>query len=371
MISLASNTSETFPVFPPTSIPEATATTERPTTARRYGGRYTVTLIPGDGIGQELAWAVKEVFKAADVPVEFEQYNVSGLTDKDDHHYIESVESLRRNKIGLKGSLYTPIYKTSPASFNVSMRKELDMYASLSLVKNVPGVKSRLNNVDIAIIRENTEGEYSGLEHESVPGVVESLKIITRAKTERLARFAFDFAVKNNRKKVTIIHKANIMKLTDGLFLRTCREVAKEYAHHNIEVNDMIVDNTAMQLVSRPQQFDVMVMPNLYGNIISNVGAGLIGGAALIPGCNIGSEYAIFEPGCRNIAMDIQDQNTANPTAMLLSAVLMLRQLNLDEYADRINKAIFNTIGSGTAKTPDMGGNSSTREFTEAIINAL
>lgn len=368
MISLISNNPEPF-VNVPTAIPEATIIAERASACRKYGGRYTVTLIPGDGIGQEVANSVKEVFMAANVPVEFEQYNVSGLSEEDDL-FKESVESLRRNKVGLKGSIFTPIFKAG-GSFNVSIRKELDMFASVSLVKNVPGVDSRLQNIDIAVIRENTEGEYSGLEHESVPGVVESLKIITRAKTERLARFAFDFAVKNNRKKVTIIHKANIMKLTDGLFLRTCREVAKEYAHHNIEVNDMIVDNTAMQLVSRPQQFDVMVMPNLYGNIISNVGAGLIGGASLIPGCNIGSEYCIFEPGCRNLSLSEQDKNTANPTAMLLSAVLMLRQLNLDEYADRIANAIYSTISSGAVKTSDIGGNSSTREFTDAIINAL
>ncbi|OAD07424.1 isocitrate dehydrogenase NAD-dependent subunit 1 [Mucor lusitanicus CBS 277.49] len=338
---------------------------------KKYGGKYTVTMIPGDGIGQEIAMSVKDVFKAANVPVEFEQYDVSGLTSEDDKLYQESIESLRRNKVGIKGTLFTPTSKLGHKSFNVTMRKDLDMYASLSLCKNVPGVESRLSNVDIAIIRENTEGEYSGLEHQSVPGVVESLKIITRAKTERIARFAFDFAVKNNRKKVTIIHKANIMKLADGLFLRTCRDVAKEYAHHNIEVNDMIVDNTAMQLVSRPQQFDVMVMPNLYGNIVSNVGAGLIGGPGLIPGCNIGREFAMFEPGCRHVALDIQNQNSANPTAMLLSSVMMLRHLNLDEHANRISSAVYDTINTGKARTVDIGGTSTTKEFTSAVIAQL
>ncbi|KAI7864590.1 isocitrate dehydrogenase, NAD-dependent [Spinellus fusiger] len=338
---------------------------------KKYGGKYTVTLIPGDGIGQELASSLKDVFKAANVPVEFEQYDVSGLTSSDDALFQESLASLRRNKVGIKGVMFTPTSMLGHKSFNVTMRKDLDMYASLSLCKNVPGVPSRLSNVDIAIIRENTEGEYSGLEHQPVPGVVESLKIVTRTKTERIARFAFDFAVKNNRKKVTIVHKANIMKLADGLFLRTCREVAKEYKHHGIEYNDMIVDNTAMQLVSRPQQFDVMVMPNLYGNIVSNVGAGLIGSPGIIPGCNIGREYAIFEPGCRHVGLDLQDKNAANPTAMLLSSVMMLRHLNLYEHANRISNAVYETIQSGSARTADIGGKHTTKEFTAAVINKL
>ncbi|KAG2199046.1 hypothetical protein INT46_001843 [Mucor plumbeus] len=361
--SFASQTSTTIPTPAPVE--------QKSIFPKKYGGKYTVTMIPGDGIGQEIAMSVKDVFKAANVPVEFEQYDVSGLTSEDDKLYQESIDSLRRNKVGIKGTLFTPTSKLGHKSFNVTMRKDLDMYASLSLCKNVPGVQSRLSDVDIAIIRENTEGEYSGLEHQSVPGVVESLKIITRVKTERIARFAFDFAVKNNRKKVTIIHKANIMKLADGLFLRTCRDVAKEYAHHDIEVNDMIVDNTAMQLVSRPQQFDVMVMPNLYGNIVSNVGAGLIGGPGLIPGCNIGREFAMFEPGCRHVALDIQNQNSANPTAMLLSSVMMLRHLNLDEHANRISSAVYDTIGSNTAKTVDIGGTSTLKEFTAAVISKL
>lgn len=362
--------SRAFATQAPT-IPTPAPVEQKTIVPKKYGGKYTVTMIPGDGIGQEIAMSVKDIFKAANVPVEFEQYDVSGLTSEDDKLYQESIESLRRNKVGIKGTLYTPTSKLGHKSFNVTMRKELDMYASLSLCKNVPGVPSRLHDVDIAIIRENTEGEYSGLEHQSVPGVVESLKIITRTKTERIARFAFDFAIKNNRKKVTIIHKANIMKLADGLFLRTCREVAKEYAHHDLIVNDMIVDNTAMQLVSRPQQFDVMVMPNLYGNIVSNVGAGLIGGPGLIPGCNIGREFAMFEPGCRHVALDIQNQNSANPTAMILSSVMMLRHLNLDEYANRISSAVYGTISTGTAKTVDMGGNSTLKEFTNAVISKL
>ncbi|ORZ17139.1 isocitrate dehydrogenase, NAD-dependent [Absidia repens] len=354
-----------------TSIPTPAPVEQKTINPKKYGGKYTVTLIPGDGVGQETAASLKDVFKAANVPVEFEQYDVSGLTSEDEDLFQESLASLRRNKVGIKGTLFTPTSRLGHKSFNVTMRKDLDIYASLSLCKNVPGVESRLSNVDIAIIRENTEGEYSGLEHQSVPGVVESLKIITRAKTERIARFAFDFAVKNNRQKVTAVHKANIMKLADGLFLRTCRDVAKEYEHHGIQFNDMIVDNTAMQLVSRPQQFDVMVMPNLYGNIVSNVGAGLVGGPGLIPGCNIGREYAMFEPGCRHVGMDLLNKNAANPTALLLSSVMMLRHLNLDEYAARISNAVYETIETGAARTVDMGGKDTTREFTAAVMSKL
>jgi isocitrate dehydrogenase (NAD+) len=209
------------------------------------------------------------------------------------------------------------------------MRQQLDIYASVVLCKSLPGFPTRHDNVDFAIIRENTEGEYSGLEHQSFPGVVESLKVSTRAKAERICRFAFDFALKNDRKKVTCVHKANIMKLGDGLFLNTFRRVAKEYESSGITANDMIVDNTSMQLVAKPQQFDVMVMPNLYGAIVSNIGAALVGGPGIVPGCNVGRDYALFEPGCRHVAKDIMNTNKANPAAMILSATMMLRHLGL------------------------------------------
>ncbi|KAJ1930479.1 isocitrate dehydrogenase (NAD(+)) idh1 [Tieghemiomyces parasiticus] len=336
----------------------------------KYGGKYTVTLIPGDGIGQETATSVKDIFKAATVPVEWEQYDVSGFAGPEDTQLLQGVESLHRNKVGLKGILYTPI-RMGNASLNVSMRKDLDIYASVALIKHIPGYPTRHENVDFAIIRENTEGEYSGLEHQSVPGVVESLKIITRTKTERIARFAFDFALRNGRKKVTCVHKANIMKLGDGLFLNTCRRVAEEYKSTGIQFNDMIVDNTAMQLVSKPQQFDVMVMPNLYGNIVSNIGAALVGGPGIIPGCNIGREYAIFEPGCRHVAKDIEGSNTANPSSLILSSVMMLRHLNLHDHANLIYNAVYKTIQEGTSKTPDMGGSGSTTDFTKAVIRNL
>ena len=213
------------------------------------------------------------------------------------------------------------------------------------LIKNIPGYKTRHDNVDLCIIRENTEGEYSGLEHQSVSGVIESLKIITRAKSERIAKFAFSFALANHRSKVTCIHKANIMKLADGLFRDTFHKVAQDYP--TLEVNDMIVDNASMQAVSRPQQFDVMVMPNLYGGILSNVGAALVGGPGIVPGCNMGRDVAVFEPGCRHVGLDIKGKDQANPTAMLLSGSMLLRHLGLDTHANRISKGVYDVIGEG------------------------
>lgn len=338
----------------------------------KYGGKYTVTLIPGDGIGAEVAESVKTVFKADNVPVEWEQVDVSGVESGNKHSedlFRESIASLKRNKLGLKGILHTPIERSGHQSFNVAMRQELDIYASIVLIKNIPGYKTRHDNVDLCIIRENTEGEYSGLEHQSVPGVVESLKIITRAKSERIAKFAFSFALANNRKKVTCIHKANIMKLADGLFRNTFNAVAKEFP--TLETNDMIVDNASMQCVSRPQQFDVMVMPNLYGGILSNVGAALVGGPGVVPGCNMGREVAIFEPGCRHVGLDIKGKDQANPTAMILSGSMLLRHLGLDEHANRISKAVYDVIADGQVRTPDMGGQSSTHHFTRAVLDKM
>lgn len=318
----------------------------------------------GDGIGAEVAESVKTVFKADNVPIEWEQVDVTGVESGDKHSeelFRESIASLKRNKIGLKGIaiselcsshaepdagiLHTPVERSGHQSFNVALRQELDIYASIVLIKNIPGYKTRHDDVDLCIIRENTEGEYSGLEHQSVPGVVESLKIITRAKSERIAKFAFSFALANHRKKVTCIHKANIMKLADGLFRDTFHKIAQDYP--TLEVNDMIVDNASMQAVSRPQQFDVMVMPNLYGGILSNVGAALVGGPGIVPGCNMGRDVAVFEPGCRHVGLDIKGKDQANPTAMLLSGSMLLRHLGLDEHAERISKAVYNVIYEG------------------------
>lgn len=339
----------------------------------KFGGKYTVTLIPGDGIGAEVAESVKTVFKADNVPIEWEQIAVSGLDQaggaRTDEAFRESVASLRRNKLGLKGILHTPVSRSGHQSFNVAMRQELDLYASISLIKNIPGYGTRHRDVDLCIIRENTEGEYSGLEHQSVPGVVESLKIITRAKSERIAHFAFAFALANGRARVTCIHKANIMKLADGLFRATFHAVAKEYP--TLDVNDMIVDNASMQAVSRPQQFDVMVMPNLYGGILSNIGAALVGGPGIVPGCNMGRDVAVFEPGCRHVGLDIKGKDQANPTAMILSGSMLLRHLGLDDHANRISRAIYAVIAQGKVRTRDMGGQSTTHEFTKAILDKM
>merc|ERR1711964_551801 len=327
----------------------------------KYGGKYTVTLIPGDGIGTEVAEAVKTIFKADNVPIEWEQVDVSGVETGgklSEDLFRESIASLKRNKLGLKGILHTPIERSGHQSFNVAMRQELDIYASIVLIKNIPGYKTRHDNVDLCIIRENTEGEYSGLEHQSVPGVVESLKIITRAKSERIAKFAFSFALANNRKKVA-----------DGLFRNTFNAVAKEYP--TLETNDMIVDNASMQCVSRPQQFDVMVMPNLYGGILSNVGAALVGGPGVVPGCNMGRDVAIFEPGCRHVGLDIKGKDQANPTAMILSGSMLLRHLGLDEHANRISKAVYDVIAEGSVRTRDMGGESTTHQFTRAVLDKM
>ncbi|CAI7638710.1 hypothetical protein N7509_002161 [Penicillium cosmopolitanum] len=338
----------------------------------KYGGKYTVTLIPGDGIGAEVAESVKTIFKADNVPIEWEQVDVSGVDTGNKHSeelFKESLASLKRNKLGLKGILHTPVERSGHQSFNVALRQELDIYASISLIKNIPGYNTRHKDVDMCIIRENTEGEYSGLEHQSVQGVVESLKIITRAKSERIAKFAFSFALANNRKKVTCIHKANIMKLADGLFRSTFHKVAENYP--TLEVNDMIVDNASMQAVSRPQQFDVLVMPNLYGGILSNVGAALVGGPGVVPGCNMGRDVAVFEPGCRHVGLDIKGKDQANPSAMILSGSMLLRHLGLDDHANRISKAVYDVIGEGQTRTRDMGGQATTHEFTRAVLDKM
>lgn len=340
-------------------------------TTTQYGGKYTVTLIPGDGIGAETSQAVKTIFKADNVPVEFEQIDVTGEVKGPDYPavYYDAINSLKRNKIGLKGILYTPVVRTGHPSFNVHMRQTLDIFASLSLFKSIPGITTRHPDVDFAIVRENTEGEYSGMEHKPNEDIVESLKIITEANSERIARFAFDFATANHRSLVTAIHKANIMKQSDGLFRNTVKRIGEEYA--NVQANDMIVDNASMQAVGRPQQFDVLVTPNLYGTILSNIGAALVGGPGVVPGVSLGREYAVFEPGCRHVGLDIAGNNTANPTAMILSSVMLLRHLGLDYHADRISDATYGVLKDGEIRTKDIGGTATTTEFTKAILNKL
>ena len=314
-----------------------------------YGGRHLVTLIPGDGIGRELVNSVKTVFSALNVPVDFEQVDLTGMVASTESSQLPAaLDSLKRNRVGLKGILYTGPHAESPRSLNVALRQQLDLFASVVHCKNFSGQPSRYPFIDVAIIRENLEGEYAGLEHSALPGVIESLKICTRRNTERTVRFAFDWAVRNGRKKVTCIHKANIMKLSDGLFLKVFREIAEHYRiSHNIIANDMIVDNAAMQMVSNPSQFDLIVTSNLYGNIMANIAAGLIGSPGLVPGYNIGHEVAVFEPGARHVARDIEGLNSANPVSMLLSAAFMLQHLGLHSHAAIIREAVNRVIESG------------------------
>ncbi|XP_064778301.1 isocitrate dehydrogenase [NAD] subunit gamma, mitochondrial-like isoform X2 [Oncorhynchus masou masou] len=333
----------------------------------KYGGRHTVTLIPGDGIGPELLNHVKELFRFSCVPVDFEVVNVSSATEDDINNAITAI---RRNGVALKGNIET--LHTLPASHksrNNLLRTSLDLYANVMHCKSLPGVQTRHNNIDIMIIRENTEGEYSSLEHESVSGVVECLKIITRTNSLRIAEYAFKLAREKGRKRVTAVHKANIMKLGDGLFLQCCREVAAGYP--DITFDAMIVDNTTMQLVSKPQQFDVMVMPNLYGNVVSNVCAGLVGGPGLVPGANYGRDYAVFETATRNTGKSIADRNIANPTAMLLASCMMLDHLKLHDYATMIRNAVLTTMNETRLHTADIGGQGTTSEVVQAIMRNI
>jgi isocitrate dehydrogenase (NAD+) len=322
------------------------------------------------GIGPEIAESVKAIFKAADAPIDWEEQHIGKEVDPRTNSFItrENLDSVLRNRIGLKGPMTTPIGKGF-RSLNLTLRKELQLYANVRPCLSIPGYKTRYDDVNLVTVRENTEGEYSGLEHEVVPGVVESLKVITQTASTRVAEFAFKYASEHGRKKVTAVHKANIMKLADGLFIKCCREVAEKYP--NITYEEMIVDNTCMQLVSNPNQFDVMVMPNLYGDIISDLSAGLIGGLGLTPSGNIGANGLALMEAVHGTAPDLVGKDAANPTALLLSGVMMLRHLNLNEYANRIEDATLGTIAEGKYLTRDLGGSSGTTEFTKAIIGNL
>lgn len=333
-------------------------------------GQITATLFPGDGIGPEIANSVKEIFKAADVPIEWEEHYVSKEIDPRTQSFLtwESLESVRRNKVGLKGPMATPIGK-GHRSLNLTLRKELNLYANVRPCFSLPGYKTRYDDVDLVTIRENTEGEYSGLEHQVVRGVVESLKIITRQASLRVAEYAFQYAKSNGRDRVSAIHKANIMQKTDGLFLKCCREVAEKYPE--IKYEEVVIDNCCMMLVKNPTVFDVLVMPNLYGDIISDLCAGLIGGLGLTPSCNIGEDGIALAEAVHGSAPDIAGKNMANPTALLLSSVMMLKHLEMNDKADRIQNAVINTIAEGKYRTMDLGGKSSTTEFTQAVCDHL
>jgi isocitrate dehydrogenase (NAD+) len=331
--------------------------------------KHKITLIPGDGIGPEVTGATISVLRATGFEAEWETFVVGAeaLSRYGDPLPNDLIEAIKRNKVALKGPVATPI-GTGFVSSNVRLRKALDLYANLRPVKSLKGVHSRYENVDLVVVRENTEDLYSGLEHEVVPGVVESLKIITDRASRRIAHFAFEHARREGRKRVTAIHKANIMKLSDGLFLRCFREVAQEYPE--IKADDLIVDNACMQLVIDPTQFDVLLLENLYGDIISDLGAGLIGGLGVAPGANIGEEIAVFE-AVHGAAPTIAGRGIANPTALLLSAVLMLKHLNERERAVRVQTALEKVLADGKVLTRDLGGQATTLQFTDAIIRAL
>jgi len=330
---------------------------------------YKITLIPGDGIGPEISDAVVKIVEAAGVKAEWETFQVGAQALAANGKSVpdELVESLRRNKVGLKGPTTTPV-GGGHVSINVALRKLLDLYVSFRPVRNLPALATRYGDVDLVIFRENTEGLYSGLEHEVVPGVVESLKIITERASTRISRYAFEYARREGRKKIACVHKANIMKLSDGLFLRSARKVAHDYP--DIEYREIIVDNACMQLVMNPYQFDLLLMENLYGDIVSDLCAGLVGGLGIVPGANIGDDTALFE-AVHGSAPDIAGKNLANPTALLQSAVMMLRHMGEREAADRIYGALCTVYQEKKNLTRDVGGTAGTPEFTAAIIAAM
>jgi isocitrate dehydrogenase (NAD+) len=330
--------------------------------------KIPVTLIRGDGIGPEVSDAVVAILEAAGAPIVFEEAVVGREAEvrEGDPLPPRVLESVRRNRVALKGPVGTPI-GTGFASVNVRLRKALDLYSNVRPVRNVPTIPTRFQGVDLVVIRENTEDLYSGLEHEVVPGVIESLKIITEKASTRIALYAFEYARRHGRRRVTAVHKANIMKMSDGLFLDCFRRVAEGYP--DITADDRIVDATCMRLVMTPEDFDMLLLENLYGDIVSDLAAGLVGGLGLVPGANIGPDCAIFE-AVHGTAPDIAGKDIANPTALLLSAILMLRHLELSALANSVEAALLATIAEGI-RTPDIGGTAGTREFARAVAGKI
>ena len=329
----------------------------------------TVTLIPGDGIGPEITDSVVEILKAAGAEIEWEIQTAGADVAEVEGSPLPDrvIESIKKNKVALKAPVTTPIGKGF-RSVNVALRKSLDLYSNLRPCKNIDGIKTRFDNVDLVIVRENTEDLYAGIERQIDADTAESIKIITRKASTRIVEFAFEYAVKNNRKLVTAVSKANICKLSDGLFLESAREVAKKYPQ--IEYKEILVDNLCMQLVQKPEQFDVLVLPNLYGDIVSDLCAGLIGGLGVAQGANIGLEAAVFEP-VHGSAPDIKGQNKANPTALLLSAIEMLKYIEQRAVAEKVEKALYKTLKEQKVVTADLNGTATTKEFTEEIIKNL
>src|SRR5262245_19969260 len=330
---------------------------------------HTITLIPGDGIGPEVTEAVLRIFKAAGLQIDWERHDAGVVAFKRYGATLpaELLESVKRNKVALKGPVTTPIGEGF-TSVNVGLRKALDLYSNLRPVQNLAGVESRFQNVDLVIVRENTEDLYAGLEHEIVPGIVESLKIITERASTRIARFAFEYGRRFGRKRVTAIHKANIMTLSDGLFVESTRQVPREFL--DITYDERIVDAACMHLVMHPEKLDVLLLPNLYGDIVSDLCAGLVGGLGVVPGANLGADAAVFE-AVHGSAPDIADQNLANPTALLLSGLMLLDHLDARDAASRIREALGGVLGAGRIRTRDLGGTATTTEFTDAICGEL
>jgi isocitrate dehydrogenase (NAD+) len=331
--------------------------------------KHTITLISGDGIGPEVTKPTLQIIKAAGVKVEWETQlaGAEALKKKGTTLPKELMDSFEKHKIALKGPVTTPVGEGF-ASVNVELRQTFDLYANLRPIKNLPGVRARYQNVDLIVVRENTEGLYSGIEHEVVPGVMESLKIITEKASTRIAKFAFDFAREHGRKKVAAIHKANIMKLTDGLFLHCARQMAEGYA--DVGFSDLIVDNACLQLVLDPLKLDVLLLENLYGDIVSDLAAGLVGGLGVVPGANLGDQHALFET-VHGSAPDIRGKNVANPTAMILAAAMMLDHISEKAAAAKIRTALETVLKRGKSLTPDLGGSATTTKFAAAIIKEI
>lgn len=331
--------------------------------------RHKVTLIPGDGIGPEITESVLRIIEATGVDIEWER-QLAGIPAVEEYGVSvpdSLLDSIRKNKVALKGPLTTLVGKGF-RSANVTIRKELDLYANLRPVMSIGGVPSRFEKVDLIIVRENTEDLYSGIEHLISPGVTQAIKVVTEKASLNIARYAFEYATANSRKKITLVHKANIMKISDGLFLDSFREVAKDYPE--IKAEDKIVDALCMRLVMDPTEFDVLLLGNMFGDIVSDLAAGLVGGLGVVPGANFGEKYAVFE-AVHGSAPDIAGKNIANPTALLFSALLMLRHLKEFEAAEKIWKSVIVTLAIGRHLTRDLGGNLSTTEFTDELIKEI
>jgi isocitrate dehydrogenase (NAD+) len=331
---------------------------------------YAVTLIPGDGIGPELSEATRTVLEATGIGFEWDVQEAGEATIAAEGTPLPDrvIDSIRRNGIAIKGPITTPI-GSGFRSVNVGLRQALELYANVRPARTMKGVETRYDDVDLIIVRENTEDLYAGIEHMVGKDAAESIKIITRAASQRIARYAFEYAVKNGRRKVTAVHKANIMKLSDGLFLESCQQVAAEY-EGRVAFEDRIVDNMCMQLVQKPELYDVLVLPNLYGDIVSDLAAGLVGGLGVAPGANIGEKAAVFEP-VHGSAPKYAGQNKANPTALILSGALMLRHLGELSAADAIESAVREVVAAGETVTYDLGGSAGTREFAAAVASRV